>query len=248
MQCAPIECAECRELVSARLDGEQGRSDAVDAHLQRCADCRAFADRAAAVTRLARTGAAHPTPDLVGPVLAAAAGLRPVVRRRRSAVAVRLGLGLVGLGQVALAVAGVVSAGWAGAGDVHLAGASAAHVAHETSAWNLALGVGFAAVALGGSRLVAGLLPVLGAFVGVLAALSVVDLVAGRVEPDRLLGHALVVVGLVLLLVHRRVLRDGGGRTAPRPHPGPVRAGPDTSWAGPAAGPGAVARTDREAA
>ncbi|MDN5915597.1 MAG: zf-HC2 domain-containing protein [Pseudonocardia sp.] len=245
----PIPCEECRERVSARLDGEDDAFDAMDAHLRGCAQCRAFADRAATVTRLARTGAAQPGPDLVASVLAAA-DLRPVARRRRAGLAVRAGLGLVGVGQVALAAAGVVGAAFAGhlgVGDVHMAGASAAHFAHESSAWNLALGIGFVAVALGGARLVAGLVPVIGAFVGVLAVLSVVDLVAGRVDPTRLLAHGLVVVGFLLLLLHRRVLRDDGGRAATRPRTDPVRSDPVLPWSGPVAGPGAVAHADRAA-
>lgn len=247
----PVSCAECRERVSARLDGEDGPSAAVDAHLAGCPPCRAFADRAASVTRLARTGEAEPGPDLVASVLDAAAGLRPVLRRRRAGVAVRAGLGVVGAGQVALAAAGVVGAalaGHLGAGDMQMAGASAAHFAHESSAWNLALGIGFAAVALGGSRLVAGLLPVTGAFVGVLAVLSAVDLAAGRVDPARLFGHGLVVLGFVLLLLHRRVLRDDGGRAAASSPVDPVRPEPVLPWSGPVTGPGAVARVARPAA
>ncbi|MBW0101355.1 zf-HC2 domain-containing protein [Pseudonocardia sp. KRD291] len=245
---APVSCSHCRERVSARLDGEDDASSpAVDAHLQRCPDCRAFADRAAAVTRLARTGAAESGPDLVASVLEAAAGLRPLARRRRAGVAVRAGLGLVGAGQVALATAGVLGAAIAGTGEMHMGGASAEHFAHESAAWNLALGIGFAAVALGRSRLVAGLLPVLGAFVGVLAVLSVVDLVAGRVDPARLLSHGLLVLGLVLLLLHRRVLRDGGGRAVAPPRAGPVRPEEPLPWPGTVAGPGAVAHASHVA-
>lgn len=242
---APVSCAECRERVSARLDGEGGPSAAVDAHLAGCPDCRSFADRAATVTRLARTGAAQPGPDLVAAVLDAAAGLAPVHRRRRAGIAVRTGLAIVGAGQVALAVAGVLGAAIAGTGEMHMGGASAEHFAHESAAWNLAIGVGFVAVALGRSRLVAGLVPVIGAFVGVLAVLSVVDLVAARVDPARLLGHLLLVVGLVLLLLHRRVLRDDGGRAAAPPRADPEPAAPALPWSGPAAGPGAVAHADR---
>ncbi|RZT84446.1 putative anti-sigma-YlaC factor YlaD [Pseudonocardia sediminis] len=242
---APVPCTECRERVSARLDGEDDPFPAVDAHLQGCPDCRAFADRAATVTRLARTGTAQPGPDLVASVLTAATGMRPVERRRRAGVAVRAGLGMVGAGQIALAAAGVLGAAIAGTGEMHMGGASAEHFAHESAAWNLAIGVGFAAVALGRSRLVAGLVPVIGAFVGVLAVLSVVDLIAGRVDPVRLLAHLLLVVGLVLLLLHRRVLRDDGGRAVAPPRFGPVL--PDTvlPWSGPVAGPGAVAHADR---
>jgi predicted anti-sigma-YlaC factor YlaD len=205
-------CDDCREAISAELDGEGLPGEAADiaAHLDECADCRWFADRAAYVTRLTRTRAVEPAPDLAAAVMAAA----PPVRRRRIAhrgLLVRGGLGAVGVGQVALAVTGVLSAG--AAEHQHgtaLAGASVAHFAHESSAWNLALAVGFLWAAIGRSR-VSGLVPVIGAFVGVLAVLSLLDVLAGRVEPVRLVGHGLVVVGLVLLIVLRRSVPGGGG-------------------------------------
>lgn len=251
-----MRCDRCRETVSARLDGEapdtgDGPESAVDAHLARCADCRAWADRAAAVTRLARTGAAQAGPDLADPVVAASRTLRPVVRRRRAGIAVRSGLALVGAGQLVLAAAAVAGAATLDHDGRHTGGASIAHAVHETSAWNLAIGIGFLAVAWSGGRLVAGLLPVTGAFVGVLAVLSAVDLVAGRVDPERLATHALVVAGFVLLLLHRRVLGDDGGSARRRDRRPVTPAGvrdADLPWSGPAAGPGAVARDGRRAA
>ncbi|TCK25979.1 putative anti-sigma-YlaC factor YlaD [Pseudonocardia endophytica] len=250
-----MRCDRCRELVSARLDGEDppdGR--AVDAHLAECSGCRVWADRAAAVTRLVRTGPAEPGPDLVGAVVTASATLGPVVRRRRAGTAVRSGLALVGVGQLVLATIAVAGAAASGHDGMHVDGGSVAHALHETSAWNLAIGIGFLAVAWLGGRLVAGLLPVTGAFVGVLAVLSAVDLVAGRVEPDRLATHVLVLAGFVLLLLHRRVLGDDGGRSLLRDRrdrrPRLAVDAPDAPlpWTDPSAGPGAVAGNERRAA
>ena len=222
----------------------------MDAHLAGCPECRGWADRAAMVTRLARTGPAQTGPDLTEAVVAASRSSRPVVRRRRAGIAVRSGLALVGAGQLALAVVAVVGAAVTGHDDMHVDGASVTHAVHETSAWNLAIGIGFLAVAWAGGRLVAGLLPVTGAFVGVLAVLSAMDLVAGRVEPDRLATHALVLVGFLLLLLHRRVLGDDGPRAARDRRPAFRYEVPDAAlpWSGPAAGPGAVAQDDRRAA
>lgn len=243
-------------MVSARLDGEAGHTGddperAVDAHLAGCADCRVWADRAAAVTRLARTGPAQAGPDLTDAVVAASRALPPVVRRRRAAVAVRSGLALVGAGQLVLAAVAVAGAAMIDHDGMHVGGASVAHAVHETSAWNLAIGIGFLAVARAGGRLVAGLLPVTGAFVGVLAVLSAVDLVAGRVDPDRLATHALVLAGFLLLLLHGRVLGDDDGGSAGRRdrHRASPAVLPDAAlpWSGPAAGPGAVARERRAA-
>lgn len=202
----PMSCEECRDAISARLDGEDlpGESERIDAHLAGCAVCPAFAERAAQVTRLTRTRAVEPVPDLTAAVLAAA----PAPARAR-ADAVRVALGAVGIGQFGLAVSGVV-AGAGHHGTVELAGASAVHFSHESSAWNLALAVGFLWAAAGGTR-VAGLVPVVGAFVGVLAVLSVLDVLGGRVDPARLSTHALVVAGFVLLVVLRGRNGEGGG-------------------------------------
>ncbi|MEJ3654925.1 zf-HC2 domain-containing protein [Actinomycetes bacterium KLBMP 9759] len=205
-----MRCSECREALSARIDGEDGPGESadVDVHLGECAECAAFAERAAYVTRLTRTRVAEPAPDLTAAVLAAAgSGIR---RRRVGADAVRLALGAVAVGQFALAVSGVVAAGGHhGQTGAAVAGAGVVHFAHESSAWNLALAVAFLWVATGPVR-VAGLLPVLTAFVAALGALSVVDVFGGHVEPARLVTHGLVVAGLVLLVVLRRLSGDGG--------------------------------------
>jgi anti-sigma factor RsiW len=51
-----MDCAQYREVLSARLDGEEtaAEREAIDAHLTVCAACRRFADDAAFVTMLAR--------------------------------------------------------------------------------------------------------------------------------------------------------------------------------------------------
>lgn len=205
-----MRCEDCREAISARLDGEDlpGEADAVDAHLRTCADCRAFAERAARVTRLTRVRLAEPEPDLVDSVLAADPP-RPV--RVRAAGAVRIALGGLGVGQAALAISGIAAAaGHDHGGAVELAGGSAAHLVHESSAWNLAIGVAFLLAATG-SRRATGLVPVLGAFIAALAVLSVLDLVGGRVDVERLLGHGVALAGLILLIVLRRTADDGDG-------------------------------------
>jgi predicted anti-sigma-YlaC factor YlaD len=85
------------------------------------------------------------------------------------------------------------------------------HFSHESAAWNLALGVAFLWAASGAGRRAGALVPVVGAFVGLLVALSVLDLLAGHVAAGRLLGHLPVVAGLLLLLLRDRLGRDGGG-------------------------------------
>jgi hypothetical protein len=90
-----------------------------------------------------------------------------------------------------------------------LEGASIAHLAHESAAWNLALGVGFLWIAWRSSR-TSGMVPTLAAFVAVLAALVALDVVAGRVDPERFLLHGLVVLGLILVLVLDQLPRPTG--------------------------------------
>ncbi|HEY4421342.1 MAG TPA: hypothetical protein VGN22_17590 [Pseudonocardia sp.] len=231
-----LDCRQCREAVSARLDGEDppggvAGAERAEAHLSTCSACRAFVDDAAHITRLARIRPVEDVVDLAPGLLleawtnaaptrenAAAEHGRHVRRRRWALDVVRAGLGAVALGQLSLAGASIAVTA---SDETHvvmpgmgLSGASAAHFSHESAAWNLALGVAFGWVALGRFRPCAGLVPMIAAFVGVLTALSVPDLVAGRVDPGRLVGHGVVVIGLVLLLVFRILNRDDGGRTA----------------------------------
>jgi predicted anti-sigma-YlaC factor YlaD len=215
-----MRCEECRDAISARMDGEDAgvAAEEVERHLGGCARCRGFADRAAHVTRLTRIRPAEPDHDVLPALLVAldAGAARPAPPRGWRAVvrdSVRVALAVLGVGQLALALSGVIAAAGASGGAHRLAGASMAHFSHESAAWNLALGVAFLWAASGAARRIGGLVPVIGAFVGLLVTLSVLDLAAGHVEPGRLAGHAPVVAGLLLLLVHTRLGRGGGGTT-----------------------------------
>jgi hypothetical protein len=53
-----VDCIQCREAISAALDGEEGEAEsgAIDAHLAICGTCRPFADQTPQVTlELVRT-------------------------------------------------------------------------------------------------------------------------------------------------------------------------------------------------
>jgi predicted anti-sigma-YlaC factor YlaD len=215
-----MRCEDCRDAISARMDGEDPGAAAgeVERHLEGCAACRAFSDRAAHVTRLARIRPAEDLPDVLPGLLAAldAGESRPTPPRTgRSIVrdAVRAALAVLAVGQLALALSGIVAALGMPAGD-HVGGASMTHFSHESAAWNLAIGVAFGWAASGAARRTSGLVPVIGAFVALLVTLSALDLLAGNVTPGRLAGHLPVVAGLALLLLHARLGRDGGGTTA----------------------------------
>jgi predicted anti-sigma-YlaC factor YlaD len=106
-------------------------------------------------------------------------------------------------------VSGIATAGLYVHGGEYPAGGSAAHLVHESSAWNLAVAFGVTAATRRGPT---GVVPVVGAYLGTLTVLSAVDLLAGRVDPARPAGHVLALVGFLLLLVLGRADR-GGGRT-----------------------------------
>jgi predicted anti-sigma-YlaC factor YlaD len=215
-----MRCEDFRDAISARMDGEDPGVEpgAVERHLDGCAACRAFSERAAHVTRLARIRPAEDAPDVLPGLLAAldAGESRPAPRRTPRAIArdaVRVALAALAVGQLALALSGIIAA--TGAGPDRLAGASMAHFSHESAAWNLALGVAFAWAATAPRR-AGGLVPVIGAFVALLVALSALDVLAGHVTAGRLIGHLPVVAGLVLLLLHARLGRDGGSTAGGR--------------------------------
>ncbi len=183
------------------MDGETEPvpPSATDEHLHGCADCRAWHERAADLSRSLRVRAAVDVPDLSALIMENA----PVPVRGWGP---RLALAGVAAAQLALALAQVF-------GVSSMAGHG--HLFNESTAWNLALGVGlFWAVFQ--RRAVAGLIPVLSGFIAMLLLYSAYDLVTGVVPVSRVVGHSLLVAGLVLLVViHRRhgdpAPRDGVG-------------------------------------
>ena len=78
--------------------------------------------------------------------------------------------------------------------------ASAGHLWHESAAWNLAVGAGFAWIATRRAR-PTGITPILTVFVAVLTLLSLQDVAAGRVQAGWLLSHAVLLAGYALVLL-----------------------------------------------
>ncbi|MEO6502612.1 MAG: zf-HC2 domain-containing protein [Jatrophihabitantaceae bacterium] len=206
-----MSCAPYREAASARLDGEVLGIPSVvlDEHLARCPECSAWLDTATRAGRLLRVSGDTP-PDLSGPILRDA-GL-PAARLLRRRRALQLGLTLLAGLQLALSAPAV----WGesiGMAAMHMGGV---HQAHESAAWNVAVGVALLAVALRPAR-AAGTVPILLVFVTVLAVLSVPDLLGGAVTAARLGSHAGVVLGLLLAAALARAERvPGPGRPAVR--------------------------------
>jgi predicted anti-sigma-YlaC factor YlaD len=118
----------------------------------------------------------------------------------------------VAAAQLSLALSQMLGVGAphnAGHSDVPVAG----HLFNESTAWNVALGVGLLWAAFR-SRATSGLIPVLGGFVVLLGIYSTADLVAGAVPASRVLGHGLLLIGFSLLVVINRWYHD------PAPQPG----------------------------
>ncbi|WP_238005818.1 hypothetical protein KZZ52_41395 [Dactylosporangium sp. AC04546] len=113
----------------------------------------------------------------------------------------RLALGALGAGQFLL---GMVQVSGAFDAPVHGGG----HLLHESAAWNIAIGAGFVYIAARRAA-AADALPILTTFVVMLVLLSAQDLTEQRVDRDRLLSHALLIAGYVLVvLLSRPSLRD----------------------------------------
>lgn len=206
------DCTTYRLAASAEIDGEDSAGllcarglDPLETHLPECADCRTWAGQAMALTRRLRLAEAERVPDLTLAILEATA-TEPlptahrgrVARQRRLLRGVRIALVVVAAAQVALAVPSLFFG--------EFAMSSAVHIARETGAWNLALGVGLVAAAVT-PRLASGLVTVFGAFLAVLVTVTLLDLGAGHVHLDRAASHLIAIVGLGLLVWLVRLTR-----------------------------------------
>jgi predicted anti-sigma-YlaC factor YlaD len=175
-----MDCAACRDVVSAKLDGEASalESAAADLHLATCPACESYRGSVSRLHRTVRVAPAEPVPDLTGAILAA----HPAAGRPSGDVAVwRLGLLMVAIAQLVAAVA-------------HLGGD---HLVRDQASWEAALAAGFGWAAWRPHRS-AGLLPVA-------AVLTVLLLVNGGLA---LAGagthHLLAPLGLVFLVLATR--------------------------------------------
>jgi predicted anti-sigma-YlaC factor YlaD len=213
-----VECAECREALSARLDGEDDPAErsAVDEHLAGCEACAQWLDAAAEVTRMVRMSPVGSGPGISDEVLLAAPGRG----RRRLADGLRILLGGLALAQFGLGMAQLSLYGGHDHSGIGAAAVDSSHLWHESAAWNVAIGAGFGWIAVRRTRS-AGLIPVLSAFVGILTLVSVGDLMRGEVDRTRLLSHGLVLAGYLVMLALTRPALDFGDPPSGRlPRPG----------------------------
>lgn len=214
-----VDCDTCRETVSARLDDEPGSvSEAdTDAHLACCPSCRAWQDGAAALTRSLRLRPATVVPDLTTAVLDATPTATP--QPATSGWLARVVLAGIAVAQLTLGLAQVFGPVRSDHAGHDVPGSS--HLFNESTAWNLALGLGLLWTSLRPGA-TTGTLPVVAGFVAVLVPFSVQDLVAGTATVTRVATHTIMVLGLVLLvIVHRGHRTPHDGRPASHlPAPG----------------------------
>jgi predicted anti-sigma-YlaC factor YlaD len=138
-----MDCAACRDIVSAQLDGEASPVEvaAADLHLATCASCAGHRAAVLDLHRAVRVAPADDVPDLTAAILAAHPAGVPAGRADTGLW--RVGLALVAVAQVVAALA-------------HLGGD---HIARDQASWEAALAAGFAWAAWRPAR-AAGLLPV----------------------------------------------------------------------------------------
>jgi len=203
-----------------------------DRHLDDCAACRSWQARAIEVTRLVRVREVTPTPDLTELILDRA----PVLVVSRGWWA-RAALGVVALAQVTIGLSQILGVQNPTTHSGHTGTLDAGHLFNESTAWNLAVGIGLFWVVFRASA-AAGLIPALGGFVLVLMGFSTHDLITGAAPASRIAEHGLLIAGLILLFVVRRQHRE--------PAPGRDDAVPEPDRTGSPALPDGTSRPDDE--
>ncbi len=161
--------------------------DAVlDAHVETCPACRAWLDRAVAVSRRLRLRVSELSPDLAPAVVERAGD--PAVMSRRSRPLARAALALTALLQLALTLPALLM----GQEDAGV------HVARELGVMDVALAIGVLAAAWRPWR-AAGMLPVVAALAVGLSATTVIDVLGGEVPAVAEVPHLLALVEAALL-------------------------------------------------
>jgi predicted anti-sigma-YlaC factor YlaD len=237
-----MDCDSIRAAISASLDGEDAGipADVTRAHLDECADCRAWRERQHALTRRARLAGYALEHDLTARILTAlavradpAAGDQApavpvladsVVSRSRSEIPLgrRVALALVAVVQLGITVPLLIFGHDRDAG---------VHAAHELGSFDLALAIAFV-VGVVRPKLSAGLAwPCCVAALG-LAGTAITDMMAGQTFGADEAQHMVAVVGALLLFWQSRTVSS---RTIPAD---PVSTAPS------AIGPGATGAED----
>lgn len=186
-----MDCSDIRTAISARLDGEDAGVDThvITAHVASCATCRAFERGVGSLHRATRLAPAPAVPDLTPRVLHAIGDAAVPGAPALPVGALRVGLAIVGLVQIALAAPALLFGEDAGL---------PIHTARHLGSFAVALGVGFLFAAWRPARM-AGLFPVAFALVACLVVTSFVDVASGRAGAGSEMTHATELVGLAAL-------------------------------------------------
>ena len=195
-----MRCTTFREAFSARLDGEDtGLPDThVDSHLAGCADCRTWVAGATALASIVNR-APRDQPALDPALLASLTA--PPDEARSGLLATsewRIVLGLIAVAQLVVSFPGLLLQ------DGH----ASVHLAHELTAWDMGLAVGFLVAAVLPAR-AWGMLPMAVVLVACMTGTSLVDALSGHALLGREMVHGLELAGLGVLWVL--------ARRAPRP-------------------------------
>jgi predicted anti-sigma-YlaC factor YlaD len=180
-----VNCADCRTLLSAVLDGEADvlEQASATAHLESCAACCSWHEGARRLHRLMRIHPAEAVPDLSAGILARA---HPPDPGRGEWT--RTALAVVALTELVLAVPALFG---------HDTGASV-HLARHIGALTAALALGYLYAAWRPVRAF-GLLPVAGGLAVTMTVTAFLDVAQGRAQALNESGHLLDIAALVLL-------------------------------------------------
>jgi predicted anti-sigma-YlaC factor YlaD len=198
-----MRCEHCREIVSARVDGEDrpGEWERASAHLRDCAECRGFAAHSEQLHRMTRLQPVDDLPDLTGRIVAAAGLSVPGPVADEATTPLRVVLAIAAVLQIALALPALLLGD-----DANLP----VHIARHIGSFDVALAVGYLWVAWRPNRALAGVFPVALALLACLLGSSVLDVVAGRAAPAGELHHVTDLVGVTAMWLL-------GARTLVRP-------------------------------
>ena len=170
-----MTCDRWREAISALVDGEESPVDLrlVDAHLLRCADCRAYRSTAEQARRVARVQPVAPPTDLPRRV----ARLAAVADRAAKWSVLRVVLAVVAVDIIAFSLPDLL---------LGTDGTASTHAARHLGAFTIAYAAGLLVVVIRPARARA-MLPVTAVLAGALVITAVVDLTSRRIP---LLGEA----------------------------------------------------------
>jgi len=215
-----MRCAQIREGLSARLDGEDPGLDPAElaAHLAGCPACTAHAAELDALHRAVRVREAEPVPDLTAAILAQAPALGGTAPARRAdaPAAPWWAIGRERISTARWALLTVALTQLVLAGPALLQRSGAEHVSRELGAFDVALAVGLLVAAWQPWR-AWGLLPAGLALGLVLAVTAIADVLTGNAEALGEAHHVLDLAGMVLLWLVAREARDLSRQAPARP-------------------------------